>query len=142
MVNNQPHRLLVPGACRTRAGSGDRTLITNGPVYDLPEAQKLLRANGLRVINERAQEDQKAFTPEMSDDELTKFILALVPDDRVGSERCGTSVGLTLDCDGYAMKWNRNRSIRWEYGAKIYVKFGFSLQSPRCLVVRIHPSRW
>lgn len=142
MVNNPPHRLLVAGACKTRAGSDDRILITNGPVYLLVEAQKLLRSHGLRVINESAQTDQQAFIPEMTDEELTQFILALINDDHVGSERCKTSVGLTLDCDGYAMKWNRNRATRWEYGAKLYVKFGFSLHAPQCLVVRIHPSRW
>lgn len=142
MVNNQPHRLLVPGACKTRTGSNSRNLITNGPVYELVEAQKLLRSHGLRVINESAQTDKKAFTPEMTDEELTQFVLALITDDLVGSERCRTSVGLTLDCDSYAMKWNRNRATRWEYGAKLYVKFGFSLQAPQCLVVRIHPSRW
>ncbi len=142
MVNNQKHRRLVYGACVTKGAAGDRTKITNGPVYDLKEAQELLKAHGLRVVNESALQDQADFDPEMTDEELTKFILALVEDDRVESERCKTSASQIIDCDCYTMKWNRNRCCRWEHGAKLYVKFGFSLASPLCLVASIHPSRW
>ena len=142
MVNNQKHRLLVSGACKTRGGVGGRIKITNGPVYDLKEAQLLLKAHGLRVINNDAHQDQQKFNPELTDEELTKFILALVEDDHVESERCRTSVGQTLDCDAYTMKWNRNRCCRWEYGAKLFVKFGFSQQNDRCLVLSVHPSKW
>ncbi len=143
MVNNPIYRLLVSGACLTRLTTEGRTKITNGPVYDLAESQQLLKAHGLRVVNEDAQDDQVEFDPELTDEELSDFILALVKDDYVDSERCKTSLGQTLDCDGYAMKWNRNRHRRWEHGAKLYVKIGFSQyqQNPRCLVVSIHPAK-
>ena len=143
MVNNQEHRKLASGACITREGLDGRIKIINGPVYDLSKAQQLLKTYGLRVVNEDAQEDQQDLDPELSDEELTQFILALIEDDHVESERCRTSIGQTLDCDAYTMKWNRNRRRRWEYGAKLYVKFGFSEHNNlRCLVVSIHRSRW
>lgn len=142
MVNNQKHRLLVTGACKIRAGAGGRLKITNGTVYDLKEAQQLIRVHGLVVVNDSAHQAQQQFSPELTDEELTKFILALVGNDYVESERCKSTVGLTLDCDAYTMKWNRNRCCRWEYAAKLYVKFGFSYQDNRCLVLRIHPSKW
>ncbi len=142
MVNNQKHRLLVTGACNTRVRANGRTEITNGPVYDLKEAQKLLKVHGLRVINDNAHRDQQKFNPELTDEELTKFILALFEDDHIESERCKTSVGQTLDCDAYTMKWNRNRCCRWEYGAKLYVKIGFRQDNDRCLVLSVHPSKW
>lgn len=102
----------------------------------------MLRQYGFRVINDDAGNDQASFQPEMSDNELSAFILALAKEDYAGSERCATSIGMTIDADAYAMKWNRNRCIRWEYGAKLYVKFGFSAVNPKCLVVSIHPAIW
>lgn len=143
MVNNQKHRLIVTSACRTRVGAGGRIKITNGPVYDLKEAQRLLKAHGLLVVNINAHQHQKqTFSPELTDKELTQFILALVEDDHRESERCETTVGQTLDCDAYTMKWNRNRCCRWEYATKLFVKFGFGQQDDRCLVVSIHPAKW
>lgn len=143
MVNTK-HRLLASGACSIRQ-SNDRKIITNGPVYDLSEAQSLLRQHGLRVVNERAVLNQvEAFDPEMSDEELTTFILNLVSEDRAESERCQTGIGLQIDCDAYVMKWNRNKRVRWEHGPKLYVKFGFSEKgnNSRCLVVSLHPAKW
>lgn len=142
MVNNQKHRLLVAGACSIRIGASGRIKITNGPVYDLKEVQQLLKVHGLRVINNDAHRDQQNFYPELTDDELGKFILALIENDHLESERCRTSGGQRIDCDAYTMKWNRNRCCRWEYAAKLYVKFGFSHQDSRCLVLSIHPSQW
>ena len=138
MVNNQKHRLLVSGACITSVRAKGRVRIDNGPVYDLKEAQCLLAIYGLVVINESARNDQSSFLPKFSDDELTDFILALTSGDFDVSERCKTSVGRTLDCDGYAMTWNRSRACRWSSGARFYVKFGFGDVDPRCLIVSIH----
>lgn len=143
MVNND-HRLLVSGACQTviRKTSG-RTIISNGPVYELAKAQILLTIHGLRVINESAALDQSnEFTPELDDDELIKFICELKGTDFQNSERCKTSVGMTIDSDAYAMKWNRHTQKRWEHGNKIYVKFGFYGNQLRCIVVSIHPAEY
>lgn len=144
MVNNQPCRLLVPSACKIKKTARGGQRITNGPVYDLSLAQSLLYEHGLIVVNEDAKDDKKSqFNPEMDDDELADFVMALKADDFDGSERCRTSLGMTVDCDGYAMKWNRNRRCRWEYAAKIYVKFGFATQGDlTMLVLCIHPSKW
>lgn len=144
MVNNQLHRLLSPSTCKIKKTARGGQRITNGPVYDLASAKSLLYQNRFLVVNEDAKVDKKLqFNPEMDDDELADFIMALKDDDFSGSERCKTSAGMTLDCDGYAMKWNRNRRCRWEYGAKIYVKFGFAIQDDLImLVLCIHPSRW
>lgn len=142
MVDNKPHRILVSGACVIKKGSRGRELIVNGPVYDLAQAQAMLKQHGLRVVNDDALDDQASFQPQMSDQELTAFILALSKEDYEGSERSSTSIRMTVDADSYAMKWNRNRCVRWEHGAKLYVKFGFSNVNPTCLVVSIHPANW
>jgi len=102
----------------------------------------MLKQNGLRVVNDEALDDQASFQPQLSDQELTAFILALSEEDYEGSERSATSIRMRVDADSYAMKWNRNRCIRWEHGAKLYVKFGFSNVNPICLVVSIHPANW
>lgn len=143
MVNNQNCRKLQAGQCQTRTTGRGGTAICNGPVYDLVGAQLMLSTWGMRVINESALASQtEDFQPELTDDELCNFILALTGDDYVGSERCNTTPKIVLDCDEYATKWNRNTQKRWEHGAKIYVKFGFTLTPTKCLVVRVHPSRW
>lgn len=144
MVNNGSYRRLVSGECKVRTTANGRTQISNGPVYDLAQAKLLLQTNGLRVVNCQAELDQRmAFQPEMTDEELTAFVLALTTDDYDGSERSSTSIGMTLDTDGYVMKWNRNRCCRWEYGRNIYVKFGFSHfgPSPKFLIISIHPAK-
>ena len=122
--------------------SGKRTKISNGPIYDLSVAKALMREHGLRVINDEAQISQSNFDPVLTDDELKALILALGSSHYIESERCGTSVGMTVDCDAYAVRWNRNRRLEWEHGRKIYVKFGFRASHPRCLVVSIHYSKW
>lgn len=142
MVNNDP-RIVVVGACVTRVNARGSTVITNGPIYELVKAQALLRVHGLRVITEKAVSDQVAeFNPELDDDELAKFICELTVADYQNSERCATSRGMTIDCDAYAMKWDRLYQRKWEHGHKIFVKFGFSNNNPRCLIVSIHPAKW
>lgn len=142
MVNNGSCRKLLAGLCKLRPTGRGGEAITNGPVYELSCAQRLLISNGLRVINDSALLSQtEDFQPELNDEELVCFILALDDCDYVGSERCKTTPGILLDCDGYAMKWNRNKKVRWEHGAKIFVKFGFSTGA-KLLVVSVHPSRW
>jgi len=144
MVNNQSYRLLLPPKCKIKKTARGGQRIVNGPVYDLALAQSLLYEYGFLVVNEDAKDDKKSqFNPEMDDDELADFVTALTDDDFDGAERCKTSTGMTVDCDGYAMKWNRNRRCRWEYGAKIYVKFGFATEDDlTMLVLCIHPSKW
>lgn|SRR3989339_371711 len=143
MVNNNL-RILVYGACTTTVRAKDgRTIITNGPVYDLAVSQSLLKVHGLRVLNDKADFDMDLdFTPALTDEELVDFICALSDADYEKSERSATSVKKTVDCDGYAMHWNRLRKCRWAHGLKIYVKFGFFENNPRCLVVSIHPARY
>ena len=141
MVNTSPHRLLVTGECRIRPSQRGGERILNGPVYNLIESQRLLRDNGFRVINDEAIVAQRTkFVPELTDDELEAFFLALTEADFDGSERCRTSVNMTLDCDGYAMKWNRNTRRRWEHGAKYFLKYGFTVTGTRCVIVSIHPA--
>jgi hypothetical protein len=144
MVNNSTHRLLVSGACNIKVSSRSGQIITNGPVYDLGLSKQLLSQHGLTVINQVAENDQvDRFSPEMKDDEINDFIMALSDNEYEASERCKTSVGMTVDCDAYAMKWNRARLCRWEYASKIYVKFGFSqFSNSVCLILCIHPSKW
>lgn len=137
MVNN-PKRLVSLDEIRIRR-SGDRQIITNGPLYDLNDVQRHVRQHGLRVVNEDAQNDQiNDFDPVLVDEELADFICALRPDLFHRSERCATSVGMTVECDAYVMGWNRITCREWASGKRIYVKFGFRDNNPRCLVVSIH----
>jgi hypothetical protein len=143
MVNNQPHRVLVAGACSCRSGAQGRIWIDNGPVYDLTLVQQLVKAHGVRVLNTKAQDDQKTkFTPSLSDSELADLIGSLTPDCFDRSERCSTSAKMQIDCDGYTIKWNRNTRNKWDHGPKYFVKFGFSNNGPGqlCLVISIHPA--
>lgn len=143
MVNNNSHRILFPEECRIKKTARGGEIIKNGPVYDLDLAKELLRTNNFLVVNESAREDKKSeFNPEMSDDELVAFVLALTENHFQTSERCKTSEGDIVDCDGYAMKWNRLRKKEWEYASKIYVKFGFAVSDELMLVLCIHPSTW
>ncbi|MGK5034480.1 hypothetical protein [Janthinobacterium sp. LB3P118] len=142
MVNNNLLRLLPSGTCVLENGNNGRILIGNGPVYCLRTAQSQLTLDNLRVLNVNAlQHKELSFLPELSDEELLDFILALNPTDHVGSERCSTSINRVVDCDGYAMKWNRKLRQRWEHGAKIYVKFGYMENISKCLIISIHPSK-
>ncbi len=142
MVNNPNVRMVQPAHTKTKV-SGKRTKITNGPLYDLAIAKALLRQHGLRVVNEKAGEDMLChFDPILTEDELAVLILAFDARHYVESERCATSVGMEVDCDGYAICWNRSTCREWAHGRKIFVKFGFRAANPRCLVVSIHPSSW
>lgn len=142
MVNNPNPRILAAADCKLRPAANGRTKIRNGPIYDLNVVKQLVVAFPLVVINTDGQEDMKLeFTPKLTMAELQTLILALRPELYDDSECCKTSVGMTVDCDGYAIWWNRNREIESrEFGRKIYVKFGFRDRNPRCIVVSIHPS--
>src|SRR3989339_1776423 len=78
MVNNNL-RILVYGACTTTVRAKDgRTIITNGPVYDLAVSQSLLKVHGLRVLNDKADFDMDLdFTPALTDEELVDFFFWL-----------------------------------------------------------------
>lgn len=147
MVNNPPlhklnPRLVASGACAINQIDG-RDKISNGPVYDLAIAHRLVSQYGLAVINTSARDDMaNEFIPEFKEHELKSLILALRHKDHyVGSERCATTNGITVDSDGYRIFWNRTKNNEWpKNGQKIYVKFGFRENMNKCLVVSIHPS--
>lgn len=135
-----PLRLLKPVECLI-VKKEDRSLISNGPIYSLAVAQSMLTLDTMFVLNDKANEAMSTeFTPELLDEDLLHFIMALVPTDRVNSERCETSIRRIIDCDSYAMKWNRFVRKRWNDAQKIYVKFGFIESNPKLLVISIHPS--
>lgn len=142
MVNNAPLRLISSDVCRLQRSGRDGLLIRNGPIYNLSLAQQLLKSHGFTVVNQKADKDMKhKFNPEMDDDELFDFVMKVHSERFAGSERCSTSNGMTVDCDSYAMCWNRYRRREWEYGQKIYVKFGFSEQDiDPMLILCIHPA--
>lgn|GEM_PF-3147053 len=144
MVNNPKLRLVELADCKIKQAANGRRKITNGPIYDLKCAQDMLKAHGLRVVNSQADADmQNEFDPEMTDDELSSFIFCLTTAHYLRSEYCLTSSpGMTVCCDEFGMRWNRLRGREWEHGQKIYVKFGFRENNPRCLVVSVHKAKW
>lgn len=148
MVNNpipqcNNPRIVVSRDCIIRR-SGDREWINNGPVYDLAIAQQLLKLNGLAVVNDSARYDMaNSFNPELTETQLKLLILALKSDVHyIESERCATSNRMTIDSDAYSIRWNRKRAMECNSSQKIYVKFGFRENINRCLVVRIHISKY
>ena len=112
-----------------------------GPIYDLALVQAAVAQHGVYVINDSAQHHMvHSFTPELDEEELAAFILALTPVHFHASEWCQTSVKMKIDCDAYAMKWDRMNRLEWKYADEIYVKFGFKERHPVCIIVRVHPS--
>jgi hypothetical protein len=102
-----------------------------------------LLANGLRVVCDQATDDMaKGFSPMLDEAELVDLIQVLRPEHFIESEQCATSYGMTLDCDAYAIRWDRRNRREWAHGAKVFVKFGFRENNGRCFVVSIHPARW
>ena len=151
MVNNPNPRILDHGDCRIRRGVKNRKSITNGPVYNLEIAQRLIDRHGvkgIRVVNVKARESMvnpREFDPPMLESELMALILALREEDHwEGSERCVTSEKTEVDCDEYRIRWNRAReceSTNPNFGRLIYVKLGFLDNDPTCLVISIHNAR-
>lgn len=112
-----------------------------GPIYHLNIVKAAVQQHGVRVINDSAQTDMvHEFTPPMDEAELAEFIRALTSNHYHASEWCQTSVRMLIDCDAYAMKWDRINRREWKYADEIYVKFGFKEFHPFCIIVRIHPS--
>ena len=139
MVNNPILRVLPAADCALTSRN-DRILIGNGPVYCLSTVQAGLSLDTLFVLNDKANLDMALrFSPKLLDEHLIPFILALTPEDHVGSERCSTSIKRSIDCDAYAMKWNRYSQKRWNDAQSIYIKFGFIENNPKLLVISIHP---
>lgn len=145
MVNNPNPRLLVFGNCQVRLAADGRQKIENGPVYDLAVLQLVAKTCGIRVINDKAVDDMAhEFDPAMLDDELVALVAALKPLHCIGSERCATSVGMTVDADEFAIEWNRAReceSTRSGFGVMVYLKLGMSVAGKLCLVLSLHKSR-
>lgn len=142
MVNNGPKlRLLSSAQCQITVSSKGRSLIVNGPVYCINAVKLLLPTYAIHVVNEQAMADMGgSFLPELQDEELIPFITELTANDRTGSERCSTSVGRTVDCDGYAIPWNRLTQKRWTNGSWIYLKFGYVDNISKVIVISVHPS--
>lgn len=142
MVNNENLRRLVRGVYATKQ-AGERRLVTNGPIYDLAIAQRLLRLFGLHVINDDADKDMVTeFRPALTTKQLTEIILKLTDSHYAGSEICDTTPGMVVDADAYTIYWNRTRSIESMIaGTKIYLKFGFRESNPKCLILSAHPAK-
>lgn len=144
MVNNPNPRLVVLGACDIKAKNG-RQKISNGPVYDLVKVQKLVQLYGVKTINGQAEHNKTThFDPELTDDEIAQIILSLRKIDHYeGSERCATTVGITVDADEYVICWNRTKGIEdisRNSGLFVYLKLGYSSSGTKCLIVSVKPS--
>jgi len=150
MVNNQNLRIVDPCNCNivpTPDAKGVlRRRITNGPVYDLMAVKDVVSNpdNSIKFVTSNAAHDKFKF--DMGPRALRPFIAKL----KAGadghykhSERCEASPATIpppweLDCDAYAMKWNRITQQEFSDGMEFYLKFGFSDHTPGCLIVSIH----
>lgn len=138
MVDN-PVRLLPRLIAPAPLDQNNRKI--TGPIYCLDLVKAAVQQHGIRVVNDSAQMSMvHDFTPPMGEVELVAFITALMKNHFHASEWCNTSVRMLIDCDAYAMKWDRSNLREWRYGAEIYVKFGFKEHHPVCIIVSAHPS--
>jgi len=113
-----------------------------GPIYDLGAVKAAIQQHGVKVVNDNAHEDMvHKFDPPMDEEELAAFVNSLTFAHFHASEWCKTSGKMLIDCDAYAMMWNRVNRCEWRYGEEIYVKFGFKEHHPFCIIVRVHPSQ-
>lgn len=144
MVNNEDGKLRLqqPHLCDVVVEPDGRSIITNGPVYCLETAKKNYSdVSRIFVLNDSANADlSRKFSPKLEEHEIIPFINALTVGDRTSSERCKTSVKMMVDCDAYAMRWNRYSQKRWSDAPEIYVKFGFVEPNKKLLVISFHPS--
>ncbi len=106
-------------------------------LYDLEIVKSLVETYGVCLINDDAQEDAEKQL-HMLPVEVAKFIAQLSPGNYVNSQWCHTSVNRVVDCDSYAMKYNRNKQEPWGHGPRIYVKFGFFPNQLKSVVCSIH----
>jgi len=114
-----------------------------GPIYELGAVKAAIQQHGVKVVNDNAQSDMvHEFDPPMDEEELAAFINSLMNIHFHASEWCKTSGKMIIDCDAYAMKWNRVNRCEWKYGEEVYVKFGFKEHHPFCIIVRVHPSTY
>ena len=136
MVNNPNPRLGLSPICPNPLDDNIRRLGRNR-LYDLDVVQALVKAHGVCLINDDAQDDAEKQL-HMSPDEVARFIAQLSQGNYVNSQWCNTSVNRMVDCDSYAMKYNRNKQVPWQSGPKIYVKFGFFPNQSKCVVCSVH----
>lgn len=148
MVNNPALRRLVVGQYDLSKATADgRQRVRNGPIFNLVAVKKLVRDNGVHVLNPNADATMSQdFSPELLTEEIEDIIVnGLRFDDAkshyVESEICKAN-GMPVDCDAYSIKWNRRKRTESNYSQAIYLKFGFKDNRPLCLIVRVHPSKY
>lgn len=117
--------------------TGENRGLCRKRIYDLEIVKALVAAHGVCLINDDAQDDAQQQL-HMDPDDVARFIAQLSTHNYVNSQWCNTSVNRVVDCDSYAMRYNRNKQVPWENGPKIYVKFGFLPNLPKCVVCSIH----
>lgn len=127
----------------------EATKLVAGPIYDLAAVQQLIRTGApFFVVNEEArlnlgsQGERPMRKPVWVESDIRGFILALSPSCYVNSQWCITSAKATLDCDAYAMTYNRTTQSESTIGTKIYIKFGYNPNtSPdSMLICSVHPA--
>lgn len=145
MVNNKNPRRLTAAEYKLRK-SGERTRLIKGqgPIYDLQTAQELLNLHGLDVVNANAYLSMNSeFAPPLTKDDIKLAIAALKVDEHyVESEICKVA-NESIDADAYTIYWKRNGNKECKLtGTKLYIKFGFRNDDPKCLIVRVHRSKY
>lgn len=142
-----PPRLSWPGVKPSQITN--KTKLIAGPIYDLAIVQRMIGEGApLYVVNDEAQLNLKGEgvrpmrRPVWGSADVRGFILSLDPTDYVNSQWCLTSAKAAIDCDAYAMTYNRTNRTRSSVGTKVYVKFGYSTNTDpsAMLICSIHPA--
>lgn len=136
MVNNPNPRLASP-TLKPEPLTSQNRMLGRKRIYDLRVVKSLVSQHGLVLLNDDADFDATQLL-NMSPGDVAEFIGQLSEKNYVNSQWCRTSVGKAVDCDSYVMKYNRNKKVPWEHGPRIYVKFGFLPNLPKCVVCSVH----
>lgn len=143
-------RLKWPGPVRPPEVTEDNRIIGEERIYDLLKVKELVKKHGVVILNDATADGMLGKgshplpLPEWSNAEFAQVILALTDDDFINSQWCMLVVKKYLDCDSYAVHYNRSKGIRCDptifSGMKIYVKFGFNpnLTVPSAILCRLH----
>lgn len=135
MVNNNDWLRRIPFELAPRPLPADRKL--PGPRYHLDRVLSRVTPQDICLLTAQCRRDVLALRWDTTAiDELIHF---LEPHHYRGSEWCETGVGLALDCDAYALKFDIRALVPSASGLDIYIKYGFTLTSKPILIVSCHP---
>jgi hypothetical protein len=111
-----------------------------GPRYDLAKVKEWGIPSRMSLITRDCQNDV-LFKLRWTLVEVAEAVQSLAPKHYRDSEWCDTGVGLMIDCDSYALRFDTLKLEESAGGLPLYLKFGFRFPANNyLLMVSCHPS--